>query len=113
MITRRTPITGNGRGERRCLRASNRPPLPILNALRAPDSAPLTFRSEISQEIARRYVGNLCVDQTEKSARQASLALSHLTTHLDLVERRAKTARELQGVTVGPEMHEEQARLLL
>jgi hypothetical protein len=31
----------------------------------------LTFRSEISQGIARRRVGNLCVDQKEKSARQA------------------------------------------
>jgi hypothetical protein len=31
----------------------------------------LTFRSEISQEIARRRVGNLRVDQKEKSARQA------------------------------------------
>jgi hypothetical protein len=26
----------------------------------------LTFRREISQEIARRRVGNLCVDQKEK-----------------------------------------------
>ena len=38
----------------RCLRASNRRPLPMMSALRAPDSWPLTFRSEISQRIARR-----------------------------------------------------------
>src|SRR6476469_5266197 len=71
MITRRTPITGNGRGKRRCLRASNRRPLAIMSALRAPDSWPLTFRSEISQGIARRCVGNFCVDQREESARLA------------------------------------------
>jgi hypothetical protein len=40
-----------------------------MSSLPAPDSGPLTFRSEISQGIARRRVGNLCVDQKEKSAR--------------------------------------------
>src|SRR6185437_7357340 len=59
----------------RCFRASNRQPLPMASSLRAPDSGPLTFRSEISQGIARRRVGNLCVDQKEKSARQAGGAL--------------------------------------
>ena len=58
-------------GKSRCLRASNRRPLPIMSSLRAPDLGPLTFRSEISQGIARRRVGNLRVDQKEKSARLA------------------------------------------
>src|SRR5690242_8988769 len=49
MIARRTPITGNGRGKSRRLRAWNRRPLPIMGSLRAPDSGPLTFPSEISQ----------------------------------------------------------------
>jgi hypothetical protein len=40
-----------------------------MSSLPAPDSGPLTFGSEISQGIARRRVGNLCVDQKEKSAR--------------------------------------------
>ena len=71
MITRRTPITGNGPEKRRCFRASNCPPLPTMSSRRAPDSGPLTFRSEISQGIARCRVGNFCVDQKEKSARLA------------------------------------------
>src|SRR6185312_16161104 len=70
-ITRRTPIMGNGREKRRCLPASNRQPMPIMSSLRVPESGPLTFRSEISQGIARRRVGNLSVDQKEKSARQS------------------------------------------
>src|SRR6185503_1510154 len=74
MITRRTPIMGNGRGKRRCSRASKRPPLPIKSSLRAPDSGPFTFRSEISQGIACRRVGNLSIDQREKSARLAKRA---------------------------------------
>src|SRR5690242_16513432 len=41
-------------GNSRCLRPSNRPPLPIMSSLRAPDSGPLTVRSDISQGIARR-----------------------------------------------------------
>src|SRR5689334_2770264 len=76
MITRRTPIMGIGRGKSRCFRASKRRPLPIMHSLRAPDSAPLTFRSEISQGIARRRVGNLYVDQKEKSASLAKRASS-------------------------------------
>ncbi|MFI5034196.1 MAG: hypothetical protein ACHQPH_26215, partial [Reyranellales bacterium] len=40
-----------------------------MTSLRAPDSRRLTFRSEISQGIARRGVGNFCVDQKELSAR--------------------------------------------
>src|SRR6185437_5766433 len=59
------------RGKSRCLRASKHRPLAIVSALRAPESWPLTFRSEISQGIARQRVGNLWVDQKEKSARQA------------------------------------------
>src|SRR5579871_5252190 len=59
------------RGKSRCLRASKRRPLPIMSSLRAPDSGPLTFRSEISQGTARRHVGNLCLDHKEKSARLA------------------------------------------
>jgi hypothetical protein len=42
-------------------------PLPIMSSLRAPDSGPLTFRSEVSQGIARRCAGNFCVDQKEKA----------------------------------------------
>jgi hypothetical protein len=56
---------GQWPGESRCFRASNRRPMPTMSPLRAPDSWPLTFWSEISQEIARRRVGNLCVDQKE------------------------------------------------
>jgi hypothetical protein len=52
-------------GKGRYFRASNRRPLPIVRSRRAPDSGPLTFRREISQRIARRRVGNLCVDQKE------------------------------------------------
>jgi hypothetical protein len=55
----------------RCLRAWYRRPLPIMSSLRAPESKPLTVGSEISQGIARRRVGNLCVDEKEKSASQA------------------------------------------
>ena len=58
-------------GKRRCLRASTHRPLPIMGSLRAPESWPLTLRSEISQGIARRSLGNLSVDQKEKSARLA------------------------------------------
>jgi hypothetical protein len=43
--------------------------LPIMSSLRAPESGPLTFRREISQRIARRRVGNLCVDQKENARR--------------------------------------------
>jgi hypothetical protein len=71
MITRRTPITGNGREEKPLFAACNRRPLPMMSSLRAPESRPLTFRSEISQGIACRRVESLCVDQKEKSARQA------------------------------------------
>jgi hypothetical protein len=42
----------------------------------------LTFRSEIFQGIARRRIGNLCVDQKEKSARLAKGALPATTTPL-------------------------------
>jgi len=42
-----------------------------MSSLRAPDSRPLTFRSEISQGIARRRVGNMRAEQKEKSARLA------------------------------------------
>jgi hypothetical protein len=58
-------------GKSRCFRASYRRPLPIMSALRAPESWPLTQRSEISQGIARRRGENLRVDQKEKSARLA------------------------------------------
>jgi hypothetical protein len=44
----------------------------MMGSLRMPESCPLTFRSEISQGIARRRVGNLCFDDKEKSARQAA-----------------------------------------
>ena len=60
-----TPIKGNGREKSRRFRASNCRPLPIMSSTGAPDSGPLTLRSEISQGIARRHVGNLCVDQKE------------------------------------------------
>ena len=50
----------------RCLRASDRQPLPIMGSLRAPESCPLTVRSEISQGIARRRVGKFCVGQKRK-----------------------------------------------
>src|SRR5690348_11589103 len=53
------------RGKSRCLPASNRRPLPMMSSLRVPDSGPLTFRSEISQGIARRRVGDSSVDQKE------------------------------------------------
>src|SRR6185437_11763830 len=66
---------GNGRGKKPLFAGLERRPLPIMSSLRAPESWPLTFRSEISQGIARRRVGNLCVDQKEKSARQAGGAL--------------------------------------
>jgi hypothetical protein len=56
------------RGKSRCLRTSNAGPLPIMSSLRAPDSGPSTFRSEISQGIAHRRVGDLRVDQKEISA---------------------------------------------
>jgi hypothetical protein len=62
---------GQWPGKSRCFRASDRPPLPIVSSLRAPDSGSLTFRSEISQGIARHRVGNLCVDQKEKYAPQS------------------------------------------
>src|SRR5580698_6050276 len=52
-------------GKSRCFRASNRRPLPIMSALRAPESWPSTLRREISQGIARRRAGYLCVDEKE------------------------------------------------
>jgi hypothetical protein len=69
MITRRTPITGNGRREKPLFAGFERRPLSMMRSLCAPDSGPLMVRSEISQGIARRRVGNFCVDQKEKSAR--------------------------------------------
>src|SRR5690242_21541157 len=51
--------------KRRYFRTSNRRLLPITSSLRTPASWPLTFRSEISQGIARRRVGNLRIDQKE------------------------------------------------
>jgi hypothetical protein len=50
-----------------------------MSWLRAPDSWPWTFRSEISQAIARRRVGNFCVDQKEKSAPLAKVEADVLT----------------------------------
>ena len=64
-----------GRKSRR-LWASNRRPLPIMSSLGAPDSGPLTFRSEISQGIARRCVGNFWIGQKEMSARLATCRAS-------------------------------------
>jgi hypothetical protein len=57
-------------------------PLPVRNSLRAPESRPSTLKSEISQGIARRRVGNLSVDQKEKSARPANDARPATTTPL-------------------------------
>jgi hypothetical protein len=37
----------------------------MMSARQAPDSGLLTFRSEISQGIARPWAGNLCVDKKE------------------------------------------------
>ena len=62
---------GQWREKKPLFAGSNHRPLPIMSSLRAPDSGPLMFHSEISQKIARRRVGNLCLDQKEKSARQA------------------------------------------
>src|SRR5579871_1273222 len=102
----RAPNTYYGQwlGKRRCLRVSNRPPLPIMSSRRAPDSLPLTFRSEISQRIARRRVGNFCIDHKEKSAHLAkgrapgddhALTASIQATALQL------KGRELRLVEVG------------
>src|SRR5436190_3197732 len=76
MITRRTPIMGIGSRKMPANTRQNSGPLPVMSSLRAPEARPLTVRSEISQGIARRSLGNLSVDQKEKSARQATCASS-------------------------------------
>src|SRR5690348_18454466 len=64
----RAPNTYYGQwpGKKPLFAGLERRPLPIVSSLRAPDSGPLTFRSEISQGIARRRVGN-CVSTTKKN----------------------------------------------
>jgi hypothetical protein len=57
-------------------------PLPIMSALLAPDSRPLTLRREISQGIARRRGGNLGGAQKEKSATATPLPLLSKATAL-------------------------------
>jgi len=63
-----------------------------MRSLRAPDSGPLTVRSEISQGIARRRVGNFCIDQKEKSARLAKWRASsddHAVHRFSLKQQRS------------------------
>ena len=82
-------------GKSRCFRASYRRPLPIMSALRAPESWPSTLRHEISQGIAWRRGGNLRVDQKEKSARLAKRRASiddHAARRLK--QQRSKSAEQ-------------------
>src|SRR3954451_18814784 len=92
MITRRTPIMGNGSRKMPANTQQNGGPLPVMNSLRAPESRPLTVRSAISQGIARRRVGNLSVDQKEILARQATGASSddHAAHRFSLKQRRSR-----------------------
>src|SRR3954470_23930916 len=89
MITRRTPIMGNGSRKMPANTRQNRGPLPGMSRSRAPQSRPLTVRSAISQGIARRRVGNLPVDQKKKSARPL---LSKATAHSPLLSVSTKPA---------------------
>jgi hypothetical protein len=73
---------GIGSGKRPVNTAQNDEPLPIASSWRAPDSGPSTFRSRISQGIARRRVGILFIDRNEKSARRAKCALPLTNTQL-------------------------------
>jgi hypothetical protein len=64
-----------------------------MSSVRAPDSWAFDVRSEISQGIARRRVGNLCVGQKEKSARLAKWRASsddHAAYSFYLKQRRAR-----------------------
>jgi hypothetical protein len=54
---------GQWPGEKAVFPGLESPAIAHHELLRAPDSGPLTFRSEISQGIARRCVGNVRVDQ--------------------------------------------------
>jgi hypothetical protein len=67
--------------KRRYFRTSNRRLLPITSSLRTPASWPLTFRSEISQGIARRRVGNLRIDQREIARLAKRLSSSDKAAH--------------------------------
>jgi hypothetical protein len=85
MIRRRTPITGNGRGEKPLFPGFESPAIAQNKLVASGRFVPFDVRSEISQGIARRRVGNLCVDQRKKSARQAKWRASsddHLLTAL-------------------------------
>jgi hypothetical protein len=63
---------GNGRGKKPLFPGLESPAIAHNEpAASARGSWLLTFRSEISQGIARRHVGNVYVDQKEKSARAA------------------------------------------
>src|SRR6185312_14228496 len=76
----------------RCLRASNRRPLPVMSALRAPKSSPLMFRGEISQGNGRRCVGNLSVDQKENLCASRSSVLPAEETNRALTQGRCDVA---------------------
>jgi len=63
MITRQTPIMGNGPGEKPLFAGLEAPAIAHNEFVAGARFATLTSRSEISQEIARHRVANFCVDQ--------------------------------------------------
>src|SRR5690348_2198853 len=100
MITRRTPIMGNGREEKPLFAGLESPAIAHHELAASARVGAFEFRSEISQGIARRGVGNLSVDQKEKSARVAqshfgagksvtSRASSRMPTSWRLISRRS------------------------
>src|SRR5204863_823154 len=102
------PIMGIGSRKMLANTRQNRGPLPVMSSLRAPESRPLTLRSEISQGIARRRVGNLSVDQKKKSARQAFRTRSSTVA---AAQGHCGDPRADQQAAAGPVDHLERARI--
>ena len=71
MNMRRTPIMGDGPGEKPLFPGVESPAIAHNKLVASARFVTFDVRSEISQGIARRRVGNLCLDHKEKSARLA------------------------------------------